>query len=195
MATGDSIVESMAQRGGCMSGKEAGERNAILLMGRLLLAACFLPTAIGRMANISGFAVSLSLKGLPYADALAAIVVLAETFGPLALIFGLAPRTSACALFLATVITTGTMHRFWDFVGAARLAEQAIFVANLGVLAGLLFYLASGPGAWSGQAWWRAAGEKPKPSAKKKQSRPRSPRPRPAPARPNPADEEWADAA
>jgi putative oxidoreductase len=178
-----------------MSGKEAGHRKMILLMGRLLLAACFLPTAVGRMANISGFAVSLSLKGLPYADALAAIVVLAETFGPLALILGLAPRTSACALIAATVITTGTMHRFWDFVGAARLAEQGIFVANLGVLAGLLFYLATGPGAWSWQAWWRAAGEKPKQAARKKPSRPRSPRPRPAPVRPNPADEEWADAA
>jgi uncharacterized membrane protein YphA (DoxX/SURF4 family) len=170
--------------------------NGILLSGRVLLAAGFLPPAVAQLSNISGFAVSLSAKGLPYGEVIAAAVTLAETAGPLALIVGVAPRLSACALIAATVITTGTLHRFWDLAGAARHAEQTLFIAQFGIIAALLLYLVTGPGAWSWQAWWRGEGKKPKPAAKnKKPPRARAARPRPVSSRPSPADEEMADAA
>jgi uncharacterized membrane protein YphA (DoxX/SURF4 family) len=161
----------------------------------LVLAACFAPTAYAHVSNISGFAVALRSQGLPYADALAAFVVLAEVFGPLALIVGFAPRMSAGILIAATALTTGFLHRFWEFAGVVRQTEQLIFVSQLGILAALLFSFAVGPGAWSWQAWWRGGGAKPKPAARKKPSRPRSPRPRPASAKPDPVEDEWADAA
>src|SRR5690349_13443200 len=91
--------------------------NGILLSSRLLLAGCFLPAAMGRVTNISGFAATLTMKGVPYGDVVATLIVLAEVFGPLALIFGLAPRLSASALIGALVVTTGTMHRFWEYGG------------------------------------------------------------------------------
>jgi uncharacterized membrane protein len=119
--------------------------------------------------------------------------VLAELFGPLALLLGLAPRLAAGALIATTVLTTGVLHRFWEYAGTARVIEQTLFIANLGVLAGLLFFLVSGPGAYSAQSWWRGAGEKRKPAPKKKPSRPRAPKPRPTPVRD--AEEELADAA
>jgi putative oxidoreductase len=170
--------------------------NGILLSGRVLLAAAFLPQAVARLSNISGFAVSLSAKGVPYDEVIAAAVTLVETVGPLALIVGVAPRLSACALITATVITMGTLHRFWDLAGAARQAEQTLFLAQFGIIAGLLLYLVTGPGAWSWQAWWRADPKKPKPAARnRKPSRPRAARPRPAPSRPSAADEDLADAA
>jgi uncharacterized membrane protein YphA (DoxX/SURF4 family) len=172
----------------------ASMKSGILLLNRLLLAGCFLPPAIARLSNISGFAGSLALKGIPYADVVATLIVIAEIFGPLALIFGLAPRLSASALIAALVITTGALHRFWEYGGLTRQAEQAIFLSHLGVLAGLLFYCLCGPGAWSWQAWWRGVGGKPKP-AKKRSSRPRAPRPRPAPARTVTDDDEFEDAA
>jgi uncharacterized membrane protein YphA (DoxX/SURF4 family) len=144
--------------------------NAILLSGRVLLAAAFLPPAVARLSNVSGFAVSLSAKGLPYGEVIAAAVTLAETVGPLALIVGIAPRLSASALIAATAITTGTLHRFWDLAGTARQAEQMLFLAQFGIIAALLLYLVTGPGAWSWQAWWRADAKKPKPAAKNKKA-------------------------
>jgi uncharacterized membrane protein YphA (DoxX/SURF4 family) len=174
--------------------------NGILLLNRLLLAGCFLPAAIGRVTNISGFAAALTTKGMPYGDVVATLIVLAEVFGPLALIFGLAPRLSASVLIAALVVTTGTQHRFWDYGGLNRQAEQAIFLSHLGVLAGLLFYAVTGPGAWSWQAWWRGLGTgkaKPAKGKRKQPSRPRAaPRSRPAPARTPVEDEdEMANAA
>jgi putative oxidoreductase len=171
--------------------------NGILLLNRLLLAGCFLPVAIGRLSNISGLAAALTLKGMPYGDVVATAIVLAEVFGPLALIFGIAPRLSASVLIAALVVTTGTLHRFWDYGGLNRQAEQVVFLSHLGVLAGLLFYGLTGPGAWSWQGWWRGMNGKAKPAkGKRKQpSRPRSPKPRPAPARPMADEDELADAA
>lgn len=73
--------------------------NGVLLLNRLLLAACFLPAAFGRAMNVSGFAATLTMKGMPYGDVVATIVVTAEIFGPLALT-GLAglPFHQACQL-------------------------------------------------------------------------------------------------
>lgn len=171
--------------------------NGILLLSRLLLAGCFLPAAIGRATNISGFAAMLTMKGVPYGDVVATLIVLAEVFGPFALVLGLAPRLSASVLIAALVVTTGTLHRFWEYGGLTRQAEYAVFLSHLGVLAGLLFYALTGPGAWSWQAWWKGSGAQAKSAKGKKRqpSRPRTPKPRPAPVRQPMDEDEMADAA
>jgi putative oxidoreductase len=128
--------------------------NAVLLASRLAVACCILPQAIARASNISGFSLLLSVKGVPYSSAISTIVLIAQLFGPVAMIFGFAPRVAAWALVAATVFTTGALHRFWELEGLARAAEQAAFFGNVGLAAGLLFYTVSGPGAWSWQAFW-----------------------------------------
>ena len=173
-----------------------GATNGILLLNRLLLACCFLPPAIARLSNISGFAAALTMKGIPYGDVVATAIVVVQIVGPLALILGLAPRISAVALIAGLVITTGALHRFWEYGGLNRQVEQTLFLANLGVLSGLLFYLLMRPGSLSWQGWWGGMGTK-KPANKKRQSRPRAtkPKPKPAPARPMEDEDEFADAA
>jgi uncharacterized membrane protein YphA (DoxX/SURF4 family) len=158
-----------------------------------MLAVCFLPSVISRASNLSGFAALLASKGLPYTDLLAAVVMIVEMFGPVALILGLAPRMASVSLIAVTVLTTGVIHRFWEMSGTIRIAEQAIFVANIGAIAGLLLYFVTGPGEWSWQSWWR--GERAKSQkARRKSSKPRTPRAKPAPVR-SPADDELAEAA
>jgi len=176
-----------------------GTTNGILLLNRLLLVCCFLPPAVTRLTNISGFAAALTMKGIPYGDIVATAIVVIEIVAPLALILGLAPRVTAAALIASLVVTTGTLHRFWEYGGLNRQGEQAVFLAHLGVLSGLLFYLLVGPGAWSWQGWWRGAGAR-KPAKKKRQSRPRAAKPKPAPVRTAPDrsmddEDEFADAA
>ena len=166
--------------------------DGALLVGRALMAVSFMPAAYSHLTNISGFAVALASKGLPYTNGLSALIVLAELFGPLALILGLAPRLAAGALAVTTLLTTATLHRFWEFAGAARHMEQTLFLSNLGIVGGLMFFLVAGPGAYSAQSWWRGVGEKRKPAPKKKPSRPKASKPKPAPVR---DEEELADAA
>jgi putative oxidoreductase len=179
-----------------MSMGEDRSRNVALLVGRLLLAASFAPQALAHAGNISGLAFSLAQKGLPYTDALSAMIVLVEVFCPLALMLGIVPRLAPAMLFAVTLLMCATLHRFWQFGGAARQIEQSIFTAQLGILAGLLFAFVAGPGAWSLQRLRMGLPAASKSaSAKKKAPRPRTTKPKPAPARAMRDEDEFADAA
>jgi putative oxidoreductase len=167
-------------------------RDWTLLLARLAMAACLLPSAIAHVSNVSGLALSLWMKGMPFSHGVATACAIGELFGALALALGLAPRLTVSALASSLVITTGTLHRFWDVPGSARALEQAVFLGNAAMLAALAFYVVSGPGAWSWQAFWRPAASPAPQSAPKKQPRPRKPRAKAAPAA---KEQELAEAA
>jgi putative oxidoreductase len=132
--------------------------DLVLLLGRLLMAALFLPSGFSKLLGFTGFAASLATKGLPYPEAWAAAAVAIEVLGPVALILGVFPRWTALLLIAFVVMASGTTHRYWEFTeAAARRAQEINFYKNVGIIAGLLFYFVSGPGAWS-FARWRSTG-------------------------------------
>ena len=149
---------------------EAGVRNWALLLARLITAGCVLPTAVAHASNISGLALAFWMKGMPVPNAVASACVIAEVFGAVFLAMGVAPRLTASVMVSSLVITTGTFHRFWDVVGAARATEQTILLGNMALVAGLIFYSVTGPGDWSWRSLWGPA-------------RSRAPRPKRATAR------------
>ena len=123
--------------------------DAALLFGRLLIAALLLPSGIEKLLGFSKFAASLSAKGLPYAKVLAGIDVGIEVLGPIALIIGLWPRWVALVLLAVTLVTTWTTYRLPVFGAAFQQLRQVQLMMSLAIIAGLAFYFASGPGAWS----------------------------------------------
>ncbi len=118
-----------------------------LLIGRLLVAAMFLPSGFNKLMAFSTFAASLAAKGLPYPSVVAGVLVAAEVLGPLALIIGLWPRSTALVLIGFTALTLWMTHRSLGVVFRPRQNVQ--FYQTLAVIGGLLFYFASGPGGWS----------------------------------------------
>jgi putative oxidoreductase len=139
--------------------------DAVLLVGRLGMAALFLPSGISKALNFAPFAASLVDKGLPYADALAGAAVAVEVLGPIALILGFLPRWTVLILIGFVVVASGTSHRYWEFTEtAARRGQEINFFKNVGIIAGLLFYSVSGAGAWSisGRMAAKPAVEEPK---------------------------------
>jgi len=120
-----------------------------LLMGRLFVAGLFLPSGFHKLMTFSAFAASLKAKGLPFAVLWAVLLIAAEVLGPLALIIGAWPRWTALALVAFTAVTLWLHHRT-SFVGALfRPRSNAELYRTLAIMGGLLFYFASGPGAWS----------------------------------------------
>jgi putative oxidoreductase len=128
--------------------------DAFLLLGRLLLAALFLPSGISKVLGFGAFTASLAAKGLPYSEAWAAAAVTIEVLGSIALILGVVPRWTSVALIAFVIMATATTHRYWEFTeAAARRAQEINFYKNGGVVAALLFYFVSGAGAWSISGW------------------------------------------
>jgi putative oxidoreductase len=120
-----------------------------LLMGRVFVAALFLPSGFHKLMTFSAYAASLKAKGLPFAVLWAVMLVAAEVLGPVALIIGAWPRWTALALVAFTVVMLWVGHRT-SLVGAVfRPRQNAEFYRTLAIMGGLLFYFASGPGAWS----------------------------------------------
>jgi putative oxidoreductase len=119
-----------------------------LLMGRVFVAALFLPHGFHKLMNFWSFAASLGAKGVPYSNAIAVVAVVAEILGPLTLILGLWPRGTALVLAVLTILKIATTYRSgW---GAIFLPRRNVeLYRNLAILGGLLFYFVSGPGAWS----------------------------------------------
>jgi putative oxidoreductase len=123
--------------------------NMACLLGRLFIAALLLPTGLQKLMNFSNFAASVASKGLPFPKVWAMLDVAVEVLGPIALIIGLWPRWTALVLVALMVVTTWTTYRFAILTGPFRQPQPVQLMKSLAVIAGLLFYFASGPEGWS----------------------------------------------
>jgi putative oxidoreductase len=123
--------------------------DAALLLGRMLVAALLLPTGIDKLLHFSRVVGSFAAYGLPYPKVWAGLDVALEVLGPVALIVGLWPRWTALALVALTLVTTWMTYRFGMFGAPFRQPQQVQVMRSFAIVAGLLFYAVSGPGAWS----------------------------------------------
>ena len=129
--------------------------DVALLVGRLFVAALFLPSGFNRLLTFSSYAASLGAKGVPYPSVIAAVLVAAEVLGPLALIVGAWPRWTALVLVAFTAVTLWIAHRSAAVGMVFRPRQNVEFYRTLAIMGGLLFYFGSGPGTWS---WKGGAG-------------------------------------
>jgi putative oxidoreductase len=120
-----------------------------LLTGRLFVAALFLPSGFNRLVTFSAFAASLGAKGITYPTVVAGLLVAAEFAGALALVIGLWPRWTALVLITFSAATLWMSQRGFSLGLVLRPRQNVEFYESLALIGGLLFYLASGPGAWS----------------------------------------------
>jgi putative oxidoreductase len=123
--------------------------DAALFLGRVFVAALFLPSGFNKLMTFSAVAASLSAKGMPYPTIIAGALVAAEFLGPLALIIGLWPRWTALVLIGFTTATLWLTHGPSVMGLVFRPRQNVDFFQSLAIIGGLLFYFASGPGGWS----------------------------------------------
>ena len=124
-------------------------QDGALLLGRLFVAALFLPSGFNKLMTFSAFSASLSAKGMPYPTVAAGLLVAAEFLGPLALIIGLWPRWTALALIGFTAATLWMAHGQSVTGLVFRPRQNVDFFQSLAIIGGFLFHFASGPGGWS----------------------------------------------
>ena len=123
--------------------------NAFPLVGRLLLAALFLPAGIGKLTGFEGTVGYISSVGLPMATLGAVIALVVEIAGSLALIAGLQTRLAALVLAVFTLVAGILFHNYWAAPADQAFMQQLLFFKNVGVAGGLFVLAGLGAGGWS----------------------------------------------
>src|SRR5437660_1624450 len=120
-----------------------------LLVARILLAAIFLQSAVGKLTGLEGFSGYLTEHGVPaeYGFPAAVVAAIVEALGALCILLGFMTRLAALVMALFTLIAAGIGHRFWEITdAAAHYAQMIQFMKNIAIAGGFLALYAAGPG-------------------------------------------------
>lgn len=127
----------------------AALQNPLSLLGRLLLAALFLPAGVAKIGGYAGTVGYIASKGLPLPEVGALVAIVVEVGGGLALIAGFGTRFAALGLALFTLAASVVFHNYWALPADQQMVQQLMFFKNIAVVGGLLTLAAWGAGAWS----------------------------------------------
>jgi len=129
----------------CTDGFAASTADALILIGRVLIAAMFLLTVW------FGSPTAQYLTSINYSapDALSILARIAEWIIVISLVFGLGTRYGALLGLLFVIIATVTAHRWWGYPQAAQLVQYTFLVKNLAAAGGLILLFVIGGGRFS----------------------------------------------
>ncbi|MBD8898266.1 DoxX family protein [Rhodanobacter sp. DHG33] len=125
------------------------QRDALLLVARLLLMLLFVLFGFSKLTDYTGTSAYMAAEGLPLPMLAAAVVIAMEFFVGLAIVLGFWTRPLALLLALYTLGTALVAHHYWTMGGADRMANMINFYKNLSIIGGLLLLCLTGPGRYS----------------------------------------------
>jgi len=129
----------------CTDGIAAGISDALLLVGRVLIALLFLLTVWFGSPN-AGYLTSL---GYPSPDMMSTLAIVAEYIVVVSLILGVGTRYGALLGLLFVVIAAATAHRYWTYPQAAQGIQYIFLTKDIAIAGGLVLLFATGGGRYS----------------------------------------------
>lgn len=133
------IVDRIAVRAG----------SWIMLLGRLAVAALYLPSGFNKLLHLGSFADAMAARGVPAPMLLATLGAAVEFFGALAVLVGFRTRYAALLMIVFTIVASVVSHHFWDIHDATRQMQYVQFMKNMAIVGGFLFLFVHGPGPLS----------------------------------------------
>jgi putative oxidoreductase len=124
-------------------------QNSFNLAARVLMAVLFLPAGLSKLTGFAGTVGYISSVGLPLPTVGAALALVVEIVGSLALLAGFGTRVAALVLAVFTAVASVFFHAYWAVPAEQAFVTQLLFFKNLAVVGGLLAMAANGAGAWS----------------------------------------------
>lgn len=118
-------------------------------IGRVLLAAVFVLSGIGKLGAIAATSAHMAKAGIPYASDLVWGAVALELGGGIMLIVGLLTRLVAFAFFFYVLTLAVLFHPYWTMTGAAAHSQFSTFFEHISIMGGMLFVVAFGAGPYS----------------------------------------------
>lgn len=123
--------------------------DALLLFGRLCLAALFLQAGYSKLISWPGIVHVLERLHAPFPGLGGVIAVLCELGGGALIVLGWETRFASVVMIVFTAGATWLAHRFWLMHGHAAFEAEINFYKNLAIGGGFLLLIAAGPGRFS----------------------------------------------
>ena len=122
-----------------------GMTDALLLVGRVLVASVFLMTVWGGSPNV-GYLTSINFVNPGIMSPLAITI---EWIIVISLVLGLGMRYGALLGLAFVIIATVAAHRWWGYPQAAQLVQSIFLTKNLAIAGGLIVLFVTGGGRFS----------------------------------------------
>lgn len=119
------------------------------LIGRILITAIFLNSALDKIIGFKGVAGYMASKGMPFAEFLLVGAIAFEIAGSLMVLLGWNARWGALLLAIFMVPATLIFHNFWAMDAAQYQNQFNHFMKNLSMLGALIFIIGVGSGPLS----------------------------------------------
>jgi putative oxidoreductase len=124
-------------------------QDTFALIGRILIAAFFVPSGFGKLMHFAGTVGYISSSGVPLPEVCAAIAIVVELGFGLLLLVGWQARWVALGMALFVLVITPIFHHYWSVPEAQVAAQKMNFNKNMAILGGLLAFAAFGAGRFS----------------------------------------------
>lgn len=124
-------------------------QSSTVLVGRVLLGLLFVLSGFAKISGFDGTAGYIASKGMPLPQLVAALTIVVELGGGLALMAGLYTRQVVVVLAAFTLLAGVIFHNFWAVPQPEQMAQQINFMKNLSIAGGMLVLAAFGPGRLS----------------------------------------------
>lgn len=126
-----------------------GSKDALLLIGRILLVVLFLISGFPKMTGFSGTVQYMASLHIPIPMLSAVIAVLMEIFASILIVIGFFTRPIAIIFALYTLGSAFLGHAYWNMTGDAVEPNLINFYKNVSIVGGFMLLAIVGPGSWS----------------------------------------------
>jgi len=124
-------------------------QDALALIGRILIAALFIPAGFGKLTGFAGTVGYIASAGLPLPQLGAIIAIVVELGFGILLLLGFKTRLSAIVIAVFTVAAAVFFHNYWGMPAEKAYVNQLMFFKNIAIAGGLLAIAAFGAGRFS----------------------------------------------
>ena len=138
-------MQKLLRYSNCCDGLAEGTRDALLLIGRIAIAAVFLMTVSG------GGPADFYLKSLNYPapSLMATLAHIAEWIIVVTLVLGLATRLGALLALVFVVIAVLTAHLYWQYPAQQQPLQWVFLSKDIAIAGGILILFVAGAGRYS----------------------------------------------
>jgi putative oxidoreductase len=125
-------------------------KGLCVLIGRILIAALFAESAMGKITSFKMMVNYAKANGVTGGTEFLVIAsTILEIVGLILLIIGYKIEIGAIALLIFMIPVTLIFHAFWKYTGMDMTNQMIHFMKNTAVIGGLLFVLGMGAGPFS----------------------------------------------